>query len=147
MNLSLLLFLGLLSLVCSQPTVVTNPTTLASYAHICNLAPVSNLGLCNNTCFTCRAGSYLCATCSTPFVYSKLACYLDNNVHTYTVYRYLNALSVEPNAADIANFYFVDTGVALNISKVLQVCRSNSYEAFLAGLFKITEVIGLSYYY
>lgn len=135
-----LFWLTLLALACSQPTVITNSTTIAHYASICSLAPVSNLGLCNNTCFTCRAGSYLCATCNTPFIYSHLGCHIDNNVHNYSVYRYLNALNLATMTTDIANFYYSDTGVPLNVTKVVEVCKANVYESFVAGLFKITEV-------
>lgn len=144
----LLFFLTLLALTCTQPTVVTDATTVASYALTCSQAPVSNLGLCNNTCQTCSSSSsFACATCPTQFSLSNQVCTLDTSIHTYTAYRYVNALNLASMTTDVANFYYVDTGVALNVTKIVEVCKSNSFEIFMVGLFKITEVIGLSYSY
>lgn len=145
MNMRLVFFLTLLALILAQPTVVTNATTVAGYALTCSQAPVSNLGLCNNTCQTCGSSSYMCATCPTQFSLSNQICSKDNNIHTYTVYRYVNSLNLASMAADISNFYYYDTGVVLNVTKVLQICKANSFENFMVGLFKITEVIGLTY--
>lgn len=50
-------------------------------------------------------------------------------------------------AADIAYFTYADTGVPLNVTKVVEICKANSFENFMAGLFRITEVVGLNYYY
>ena len=147
MNLRFLFYLTLLALACAQPTVVTDPTTVAGYALTCSQVPVSNLGLCNNTCQTCGSSPYMCATCPTQFALSNQLCSVDNNIHTYTVYRYLNPLNLDSMAVDIASFTYSDTGVALNVTKVVQVCKSGteSFEHFMAGLFKITEVVGLNY--
>lgn len=147
MNIRFVLFLTLLALISTQPTVVTDATSIASYILTCSQAPVSNLGLCNNTCQTCGSSSYMCATCPTQFSLSNQICSLDNSIHTYTAYRYVNSLNLASMVADVANFYYVDTGVALNVTKILQICKANSFENFMVGLFKITEVIGLSYEY
>jgi hypothetical protein len=114
----------------------------------CAGAPISNLNLCNNTCLECTSSSsYKCASCNTEFELSTDACLLDNSIHTYTYHSYLNSLSADLMMRDLSEFIYGDTGVKIGPNKVLEICKENTYEMFIAGPFKETNIVGINYDY
>jgi hypothetical protein len=48
-------------------------------------------------------------------------------------------------AASLEQFIYGDISTHILINKVLRVCQENSYEMFMAGPFKRTNIVGLNY--
>lgn len=132
----------------NQITTVTDSTNLTAMNKTCAGAPISNLNICNNTCLECTSSSsYKCASCNTEFVLATDACLLDNSIHSYTYRSYLNALSADLMIKDLNEFIYADTGVKIGPNKVLEICKENTYEMFMAGPFKDTNYVGINYDY
>jgi hypothetical protein len=114
----------------------------------CSGAPISNLNLCNNTCLECTSSSaYKCSSCNSAFLLATDSCLLDNNIHNYTYNTYLNTLDAENIISDLKKFIYADTGTNIGPNKLLEICKENTYEFFIAGPFKDTNTIGLNYDY
>jgi hypothetical protein len=47
--------------------------------------------------------------------------------------------------ADISKFIYADTEVKIGVNKVLEICKANTYELFMAGPFKDTNSVGINY--
>ena len=132
----------------NQIVTVTDSTNLTAMNKTCMSSPVSNLNLCNNTCLECTSSSsYKCSSCNSEFMLDIDACVLDNSIHTYTYYSYLNALNTDIMISDLSNFIYTDTGVNVGPNKVLEICKSSTYEMFMAGPFKDTNFVGINYQY
>jgi hypothetical protein len=130
----------------NQITTVNDTASLAAMDKVCSGAPISNLNMCNNTCLSCTSSdSFKCSACNTAFVLSTAACLLDNSIHTYTIYNYLNAQSASLMTSDLAKFIYGDTKTSIGPNKVIEVCKDNTYELFMAGPFKDTNIIGIDY--
>jgi hypothetical protein len=48
-------------------------------------------------------------------------------------------------AADLQQFIYADTYTPIQINKVLEVCSNNTFEIFMAGPFKDTNIVGIDY--
>ena len=110
------LYEALLVMMLCCTIYAANQITLANDSYVevmkkvCAGAPVSNLNLCNNTCFQCNTGnSYKCSSCNSQLKFLTDSCVLDNSIHSYTIYNYLNSLTEDLMTTDLSKFIYADT--------------------------------------
>ena len=95
---------------------------------ICSSAPISNLNLCSNKCLECSvSNSAKCATCNTQYTLSNQDCVIDNSIHNFTAYHYLNSGNITKMKILMAQFIDTISGTSQPPGKILHVCQSDTY--------------------
>ena len=116
----------------------------------CLSVPISNLGLCNNTCATCSTtNSYSCISCAQQFYLKNEFCLINRTISNYYYYSYFNRPTLPALYDNLQNFTFQDSGAGIGRDRLLALCStptaSAPFEMFMFGLFKASEVVVLTY--
>ena len=112
----------------------------------CAFSPKTTLNLCSNKCFECSASdSNKCSLCTSQFTNVRQECVIDNSVHNYTFYRYLDTGDINKMAPEVSSFIDVNSKTNLSSAKILYNCRIDLFQMLMAGLFTADDKIGIPY--